>query len=283
MPQPPPSKTPQHPFLGALWWRPRRLDKFLADAGLGPRREVREALRAGRVCINDAPQREPWALVRPQHDHVTYEGRPTTLRLPGRYGLLYKPEGFISALRDPFGRPHLSPFLPTGWRQGVNHIGRLDKATTGALLLTDDGDLSWLLATPGHGSWKRYCATLGADISAADHRLALLREGLSLSGHELRPAKIRRDGPRTLRLWLQEGRYRQIRRALSILRIPLDHLHREAVGPIELGALRPGQLRALTPCEVGALYRSVQGAERIAARSEVALKVRAGQDPGDTT
>lgn len=262
-----------HPDPDAWLTRPRRLDKFLADARAGARARLRAAFIEGRVRLNALDAAPPWALVDPTRDAVYLDGQRRALTLPTRYGLLHKPPGILSALGDVHGRAHLGDCLPPGWRHDLGHVGRLDRATTGAILLTDDGDLTWWLTEPGEHVWKRYRVDLDAQVLEDDPRLDRLRRGLWQGGAPLREARVQRATPRQLLVWIEEGRNRQIRRMMQQVGLPLAALHREAIGPLELGALPQGRLRALTPCEVRALY-SDNGLARVAQRALDALQHR---------
>jgi pseudouridine synthase len=264
----------QHPQPQAWLRRPRRIDKYLADATGWPRAQTLEALEAGRVQLQTQEPLEPWTLVDPARDTVHLDGRPLALRPPSRYALLHKPVGYLSAMSDPHGRPCLADVLPAAWSQHSGHVGRLDKATTGALLLTDDGDLNWLLSAPGEHVWKRYLITLKQPVQADDPRLDTLRGGLHQGGQALLPARVRLRAPRQLLIWLQEGRNRQVRRMVKQVGMTLETLHREAIGDLELGPLPCGALRPLTAAEVHRLYQGDRGLARLEQRTQIALKQR---------
>ncbi len=261
--------------------RPRRLDKYLSDAGFGPRKHLRALFANHQVNFNQEQGAPAWRLVDPLQDTVTVGDTPVILRNPDLYALMHKPPGRLTATSDPHGRAHLGDLLPPGWRTRAAHIGRLDKATTGALLWTDDGDLNWLLTTPGKDVWKHYQVTLHDPINHDDPRLARIIDMTHLDGHELLPVRIQHQDSHHLDVFLQEGRYRQVRRMIKGVGLNLAHLHRAAIGPLKLGTLPQGQTRHLTPCELRALRQETQADQRLRARFDEAMTRRL--DFGDIT
>ncbi len=270
---------------------PRRLDKLLADARLGSRRVIEAALAAGRVTLNGLPARLPWTLVFPEEDEVRVDGARVEAAAPAWYLMLHKPCGVLTTLSDPSGRPTVAELLPAEARPVVGPVGRLDNMTSGLLLVTDDGDLHFLLTHPRHHVAKRYRLTLQvpAPLASADPRLEQLRSGLLLGDGlgPTRPARVEvgAAGPpgaggvaQEVRLTITEGRNRQVRRMARAVGLHLTALHREAVGGLELGGLAEGALRALTPGEVRDLYAASGGEDLPQRRALAALAARAS-DP----
>ncbi len=250
-----------------LWLqRPRRLDKFLCDARVGPRTACRQLCRSGQVRINHHITHEPWTLVFPHCDTVHLHHTKLDLVPPHIYALLHKPSGTISALSNPGERPDLRQVLPPQWHKQTGHVGRLDRLTTGALLITDDGDLQHLLTHPSHDLWKRYIATVDAFVAPDDLRLEALRSGqIHLKQqHTALPARAhllpKNTAPHTeICIEICEGKKHQIRQMVRAVGLPLHHLHRDAIGPLSLGNLACGDLRLLTPQEIETLYDAAGG------------------------
>jgi 23S rRNA pseudouridine2605 synthase len=160
--------------------------------------------------------------------------------------LLYKPAGVVSTARDPQGRPTVVDLVPNASR--VVPVGRLDADTTGALLLTNDGQLAHRLAHPRYKIEKVYEAEVGGDPSEAV--LNALREGIDLDDGRTAPAQVRRVGPHTIELIIHEGRNRQVKRMLDAVGHPVRSLHRSKYAGLTLKGLEPGQWRELEPFEV---------------------------------
>ena len=233
--------------------RPMRLDKFVAHATPHSRSEVRQLLRAGRLQVNGEPVRDA-GLILSNTDLVTLDGIPLALRGP-RYFMLNKPEGVISATEDSTHRTVLD-LLHGEDRRDLHIAGRLDIDTTGLVLITDDGQWSHRLKAPGRHE-KRYRVVTARPIpdDAADRFAA----GLLLRGEEddpTLPARLQRLSDCEALVWLQEGRYHQVKRMFAAIGNHVEHLHREAVAGIELDpALAPGEWRALNASEIASGQR----------------------------
>ncbi|MCB9740722.1 MAG: rRNA pseudouridine synthase [Deltaproteobacteria bacterium] len=260
--------------------RPRRLDKWLADGGAGSHAEIAALLASGRVAVGGVVEHRGSRLVIPAEAGVTIDGAVVEARRPQVYALLHKPAGYLTTLADPKGRRTVAALLPPEWRVGV--VGRLDRPTTGALLVTDDGDLNNLLTSPDSHVWKRYRLTVVGELEPGDPRLQQLRDGVVFQGTRSRPARCGvvegaslpgRDGTRLGVLWLEisEGRFRQVRKMATQVGFKVVRLHREAIGPLPLGDLAEGAWRMLTDAEVEALYAVAGGREAPATRAWAAL------------
>lgn len=226
-----------------------RIQKVLARVGFGSRRACDELVASGRVRVNGAPA-EPGRRVRAGVDVVEVDGRPVGV-VPGLvYYLLNKPEGVVTTASDPEGRPEIVDLVPREPR--VFPVGRLDAATEGLIVLTNDGALGQLLAHPSHGVEKEYLAMVEGDPSPSAVRA--LREGVEIEpGVVTAPAKVSRRAPGVLRIVLHEGRYRQVRRMCAAVGHPVRRLVRTRIGPVTDPRLAPGQWRALAVEEVRAL------------------------------
>jgi 23S rRNA pseudouridine2605 synthase len=236
-----------------------RLNKYLASCGVASRRGGDALILAGRVQLNGITVTQLATFVSPG-DRVTVDGR--RVEPPSRHTtvLLHKPEGVVTTVRDPGGRMTVLDLLPR--RPRLFPVGRLDRDTSGALLLTDDGDLAHHVLHPRYGVDKEYVAEV--EGTPGDEALETLRRGVLLPD-DPRPTApavvtVERRTARTarLRLVVHEGRNRQVRRMLDAVGHPVLSLRRERIGPLSLGELAPGEWRVLTPQEV----ETLRGASR---------------------
>ena len=234
-----------------------RLQKVLAQAGLGSRRVCEVLIDEGRVEVNGEVAR----LGRrgdPEHDRVTVDGVLIPVRSGLVYYLLNKPAKVVTTASDPEGRPTVVDLVPAEPR--VFPVGRLDWDTEGLLLLTNDGDLAHALTHPSRGVPKTYLA----EVSGVPSRGALrrLREGIDLDDGRTAPAKARlaQTTPpgSALEIVIHEGRNRQVRRMCEAIGHPVRRLVRTRFGPLHENRLAPGQWRPLTQAEIRALYAAVQ-------------------------
>jgi 23S rRNA pseudouridine2605 synthase len=229
-----------------------RLNKYLAHAGVGSRRQCDDLIRAGRVTIGGNTVRDLGTKVSPE-ETVCVDGDPVREeRLV--YYLVNKPRGYLCTNYDPAGRPRAVDLIPQV-AQRVYTVGRLDEDSEGLLLLTNDGDLANRLMHPRYGVEKTYLVLVAGSPSAEDLRQLL--KGVYLSDGHVRAKKVKRlkkSGQSTwLRIVLSEGRNREIRRMLARLGHKVLRLRRIALGPILLGALASGKTRRLNGQEVQAL------------------------------
>ncbi|OCR02896.1 pseudouridine synthase [Oscillatoriales cyanobacterium USR001] len=244
-----------------------RLQKILAQWGIASRRQAEEMILAGRVRVNGNIV-QIGQKANPTRDRIEVDGMPvkSNHRPQPVYLLLNKPPGVVSTCADPTQRQTVLDVLPPKLRTGcgIHPVGRLDIESTGALLLTNDGDLTFALTHP------RYCVPKTYQVwVAGDPPKTVLQnwsQGVILSGRITLPAKIqvleRRDSQTLLEVILKEGRNRQIRRVAEQLGYPVIHLHRTAIGPIRLQTpgkpeLRSGQYRNLLDSEISFLWNQV--------------------------
>ncbi|HZD88367.1 MAG TPA: pseudouridine synthase [Gaiellaceae bacterium] len=225
-----------------------RLNAYLARAGVASRRRADDLIKAGRVTVNGEPGRLD-TVVR-AHDRVALDGEEVA-RQPLAYVLLHKPAGVVTTARDPQGRPTVVELVPHEPR--VVPVGRLDADTTGALLLTNDGQLAHRLAHPRYGVEKTYVAEVEGDPD--ENALRRLREGVELEDGRTAPAGARRLGAGRVELALHEGRKHQVKRMLAAVGHPVARLHRSAYAGLTLEGLEPGAWRELEPSEVRRLRR----------------------------
>jgi 23S rRNA pseudouridine2605 synthase len=220
-----------------------RLNAYLARAGVSSRRRADELIKAGRVTVNGEPgQLNTFVESR---DRVEVDGTPVALQRLA-YVLLHKPAGVVTTARDPRGRRTVVELVAHEAR--VVPVGRLDADTTGALLLTNDGELAHRLAHPRYGVEKTY--DVEVESEPTPEQLQRLREGVELDDGPTAPAQARRLGRNRLELVLHEGRKRQVKRMCAAVGLPVTRLHRPRYDGLELGDLAPGKWRELTPAEV---------------------------------
>ena len=227
-----------------------RLNAYLARTGVASRRGADELIKAGRVTVNGTPGELNTFVERA--DDVRLDGRPVGVQRL-RHVLLNKPRGTITTARDPEGRPTVVDLV--GGEIRVVPVGRLDRDTTGVLVLTNDGPLAHRLAHPRYQVEKTYVVEVEGELD--DDAVRRLAEGLELEDGPTAPARVRRLGPSRLELVLHEGRNRQVRRMLEAVGHPVTKLRRSRYAGLGPGRLRPGDWRELTRAEVAALRRQV--------------------------
>ncbi|MFM7221638.1 MAG: pseudouridine synthase [Nodosilinea sp.] len=235
-----------------------RLQKLIAQHGLASRREAETWILQGRVTVNGQPaylgQRADLRC-----DQVAIDNRPLKpdSRPPSHYLLLHKPLGMVCTCYDPEGRPTILDALPRRLRDlGLHPVGRLDVYSTGALLMSNDGDFTYRLTHPKHDIAKVYRVHLEGTLSP--QALASWRQGVQLNGKLTRPAQVKKVSrpdaySSVLEITLWEGRNRQIRRMAAIFGHRVISLHRLAVGSVWLGDLACGDYRSLSKEEIQAL------------------------------
>lgn len=244
-----------------------RLQKVLAQAGLGSRRRCEELISAGRVEVAGRVVDRLGTRIDPATAVVHVDGERLVVA-PGVVVLaLNKPRGVLTAMSDERGKPCVGDLvgdrIPAGGR--LFHIGRLDADTEGLLLLANDGDLAHRLTHPSFGVAKTYVA----EVRPAMDRSALrrLKAGVPVDDRPLVVGEaklVSTAGGRSLvRLSIHEGRNRIVRRAFEALGFRVDSLVRTSFGPIELGSLPPGGIRPLNPTEIDRLYGSVDSASGV--------------------
>ncbi len=234
-----------------------RLQKIMARAGLGSRRKCEEIIRQGRVEV-DGQIASLGLKVDPAQAEIVVDGRALPRPEPLVYVALYKPRGVLSASHDDRGRRTVRDLVPLPER--LYPVGRLDVPSEGLILMTNDGPLTNRLTHPRYEHEKVYKVLVAGDPSEED--LKKWGRGVYLNGRRTAPAQVQRLGADSrrrentwLRLTLHEGRKRQIRRVGGMLGYPVQRLIRERIGPIKVGALKPGEWRHLADHEVRALQK----------------------------
>ena len=239
-----------------------RLQKIMARAGVASRRRSEEIIEQGRVRVNGKVVAALGAKADPDIDEITVDGRPL-VKEPKVHYLLHKPTGYVSTAQDPQGRPTVVQLI-SGDRNGrLYPVGRLDMDTSGLLLLTNDGDLTYMLTHPKHEIPKTYVAWVeGRPDGLAVRRL---RDGIELEDGLTAPARVKSLGydddvrAEVLELTIHEGRNRQVRRMLDTVGHPVVKLLRSRIGFLTLTGLLEGEYRRLKPSEVKRLRRLASG------------------------
>ena len=228
-----------------------RLDKFLCDSGVGTRSQVKLILKAGRVTVDGAVERDNSRKVDPQKQNICLDGE----RLGGWQRLvvmLNKPAGFVTAPEDPVDRTVMELLPQELKNKDLKPIGRLDKQTEGLLLFTNDGDLLHKLISPKNEIPKVYYAR--HEGQAGEEDVAVFASGLTLrDGTECLPAKLEPLGQGESKITVCEGKYHQVRRMMAARGMPVEYLERREEGFLTLGDLPRGQTRLLTEAEISQL------------------------------
>ena len=234
-----------------------RLDKLLSSTGLWSRKEVKDMVRQGRVLAEGVPVRRPEEKYDPMTDRIQVDGE-TVDCAPFVYVMMNKPSGLLSATEDKNQKTVLDLLPQHLRRRGLFPVGRLDKDTTGLLLLTDDGSLAHELLSPKKHVDKVYLARVEGRVDASD--TAALGAGMVLGdGLHCLPAGLEPlgDGSSCL-VTLREGKYHQVKRMLAARGKPVLALKRLSMGPLELDReLEAGEWRMLAAEELEALKRAV--------------------------
>ena len=230
------------------------LDRVLSRFGLSSRSVAREAILAGRIKVNGRTAREPNVWVTPGRDTVQLDGEPLRSARK-RYLLFYKPKGVITSHGDPAGRETVYKYVGQT-NKWVAPVGRLDKDTSGLLLLTNDTEFADFITNPKSGIPKTYLVKLNALM--CDEVIATLNSGVEMKrGDRAAPLSVRRREDRGKYTWLDvvltEGKNREVRRMLEAVGFKVLKLVRTRIGPLTLDGLQVGQWRDLTPAEVARL------------------------------
>lgn len=232
-----------------------RLQKFLSEAGVASRRKAEDMIRAGAVKVNGITA-SIGDSVDSKKDTVTVKGKRVRKESNLRYILLNKPRGYVTTADDELGRKCVTQ-LVSDVKERVYPVGRLDRVSEGALIMTNDGEFANLMMHPSHHVPKTYRVTVRPAVTA--QQVEQLESGIELDGRMTLPAQVhvisKEEGRAVLEIVLYEGRNRQIRRMCEALELEVARLRRVAVGPVRLGMLKPGQWRDLTPAEVQTLIK----------------------------
>lgn len=234
-----------------------RLDKFLCDSGVGTRSQVKQLLKTGRVTVDGKPEKDGSRKLEPKDHTICLDGEA----LGGRHRtvvMLNKPEGYVTATEDPKEKTVME-LLPAQMKHlELKPIGRLDKATEGLLLFTNDGDLLHRLISPKKEVPKVYYARHEGTAGEAD--IAAFSEGLTLAdGTKCLSASLAPIGPGESLITVCEGKYHQVRRMMASRGMHVDYLERRQEGALTLGNLPRGSVRELTDAEIAQLENGELG------------------------
>ncbi len=229
-----------------------RLQKWLSESGVCSRRHGENLIRAGRVRVNGEVVTTLGTKVDPEKDRVQVDGRPVGTVSEKIYVALHKPRGYVTSCDHP-GQKLVIDLIDL--KERIYPVGRLDKDSTGLLLLTNDGRLHHRLSHPSFDHEKEYDVTVDRPID--DGTLRRLAEGVRIIGGMTRPARVRRLAGRRFRIVLLEGRNRQIRRMVKELGYKVKRLKRIRMAHIHLGDLPEGAWRHLTHSEMKRLTAQV--------------------------
>lgn len=230
------------------------LERALSKLGIASRTEARRWIEAGRIRVDGRLATDPLAPVAPERARIEVDGQPAGRAAPVTI-LLHKPRGVVTTRSDPEGRPTVYSCLE-GLDAYVAPVGRLDAATSGLLLLTNDTRLADWLTDPANGVPRVYLATVEGELSDATARR--LEEGIEDRGEHLaaRSVQIRKRSKRETHLVIEltEGKNREIRRMLAAVRHEVTRLKRVSIGKLELGDLEPGRWREVSAEELRAAF-----------------------------
>ena len=236
-----------------------RLQKFLANNGVDSRRKCEEHILNGKVTVNGKVTQELGFKVNPNKDKVCFDGKLIRVeKTKLAYILINKPEGYVTTLNDEFDRPKVIDLLK-GVKERILPVGRLDMYTSGALILTNDGDFIYKVTHPKHEVEKTYIAKIKGIIP--EKELEKLRLGVEIEDYVTAPAKVslteknKDKNTCSIKLIIHEGKNRQIRKMFECIGFDIKKLHREKIGQISTEGLKLGQWRYLEKYEVASLLK----------------------------
>lgn len=232
-----------------------RLQKYLAECGIASRRKCEEYITQGKVQVNGKKITELGVKVNPEKDKITFEGKNVKQEERKVYILLNKPIGYVTTSDEQFGRDKVLDLVKV--RERVVPVGRLDMYTSGALILTNDGDFVYKVTHPKHEITKTYTVTVKGIIK--NEEVEQLRKGVKIDDYTTRPAKVKilktdeeKDISR-LEITIHEGKNRQVRRMCESVGRRVIALHRSKIGNIGVKDIELGKWRYLKDFEVNTL------------------------------
>lgn len=222
-----------------------KIAKYLAQAGVASRRKAEALVKQGLVSVNGKISADPALRVNPKTDKILYRGKPLS---PAQkvYYLLNKPAGYTCTAQDPHAEKLVGELVPAEPR--VWPVGRLDKMTSGLLILTNDGDLALSLTHPRYRVEKEYEIT--ADFPLTEDEIAAVQKGVSLEDGFIRPDRFEKIGGKRYRIVIHSGKKRVVRRIVEKIGKSVAQLKRTRVGSLELQNLPLGKWRRLSPAEI---------------------------------
>jgi len=236
----------------------QRISKFLAQAGIASRRRADELIEQGRVTVNGRRAVLGQQII-PGKDEVYVDRNPVSQKEILVYVMLHKPEGYLSSCSDPFGRPIVLSLIPEV-KQRVFPVGRLDQDSEGLLILTNDGDLTYLLTHPKHRVIKEYVVEVSGKRD--DKKILKLLSGIIVEGKKVHVDYARfvdnQGGPLRILIGVHEGQKHLVKQLCRAVGYKVRRLVRTRIGPLALSGLAKGKWRYLTETEVSALYKAAQ-------------------------
>lgn len=229
-----------------------RLQKFLAEAGIASRRKSEELILQGKICVNDKVVKELGIKIDPSKDKVTYNGQIVEKQDEKVYILLNKPIGYVTTAKDQFNRDSVLDLVKTNKR--LVPVGRLDMYTSGALILTNDGEFVYKVTHPKHEIEKTYTVTIIGIVK--NEEVEQLKKGVEIEDYITKPAKVkilRTDEEKNqsrLEITIHEGKNRQVRKMCEVINHKVLALHRSKIAGIEVKDIEIGKWRYLTKKEV---------------------------------
>lgn len=236
-----------------------RLQKFLANAGVDSRRKCEQHILDGKVQVNGKVVTELGMKINPDADTVLFNGKKITVKAEKVYVLLNKPIGYVTTMKEQFGREKITDLVHT--KERLLPVGRLDMYTSGAIILTNDGDFIYKVTHPKNEITKTYTVTLKGQVS--DEEVEKLRNGVTLDdGFTTSKAKVKRimedkeNNKTRLEIVIHEGKNRQVRRMCEAIDKKVLALHRSKIGKISLEGLTIGKWRYLKEDEIKMLLKA---------------------------
>ena len=229
-----------------------RLQKYLAEAGVASRRKCEEYITAGRVKVNGKSINELGTKVNPEKDEIYFDDKKIENKEELVYILLNKPIGYVTTAKDQFNRDTVMNLIKI--KERVVPVGRLDMYTSGALLLSNDGNFVYKITHPKHEINKTYTVTLKGIVTKED--VEKLEKGVDIGGYITKPAKVKilktdiEKNISRLEITIHEGKNRQVRKMCEAIGKKVQALHRTKIGNISVKTLKIGQWRYLTKREI---------------------------------
>lgn len=227
-----------------------RINKFLAGAGFGSRRKCEEYVKEGRVMCNGKVVDNLGFSVS-EKDKIIVDGKEVSYNNELVYIMLHKPKGVITSMSDEHNRKTVVDILPEEYKK-LKPVGRLDYDSEGLLLLTNDGNLAYVLTHPSHEIKKTYIVKVEGDVK--ESQLAVLRAGVVIDGVRLSKCKVKliekEDKLTKLEVVISEGKNRQVRKMFEAVNLHVAFLKRTQIGDLKLGGLTRGKCRPLTSSEI---------------------------------
>lgn len=229
-----------------------RLQKYLAEAGIASRRKAEDLIQQGKVKVNQKIVTELGAKINPERDQVEFEGKIVKIEKEKVYILLNKPIGYVTTARDQFNRDSVLDLVKV--KQRIVPVGRLDMYTSGALILTNDGDFVYQVTHPKHEIEKTYTVTIKDMITKEE--IEMLKKGVKIENYITRPAKVKilkteeEKNQSRLEITIHEGKNRQVRKMCEAVGHKVLALHRSKIAGIGVKQLPLGKWRYLDEKEI---------------------------------